>query len=489
MENKQEDKVVFDVLIVGAGLSGIGAAVHLRQRCPERRLAILEGRAESGGTWDLFRYPGVRSDSDMYTLGYGFKPWRAAKSIADGPAILHYIRETATEHGLDAHIRYQHKVVSAAWSSADARWTVNILQGADAQPIQMHCQFLLMCSGYYRYDRGYLPAFEGMADFAGHIVHPQHWTPDVQWADKRVVLIGSGATAVTLLPELAKQATHVTLLQRSPTYMVSRPAVDRVAVWLNRYLPTKTAYALTRWKNVLMGMFFYRLAKTRPDGFARKLIEGVQQQLGPDIDVRKHFTPHYKPWDQRLCLVPHGDLFQSIRQGKASVVTEQIERFVRDGVLLKNGQTLPADLIVTATGLDLQALGGINLSVDGKPIQVRDCLGYKGMMLSGVPNLANVFGYTNASWTLKSDLTSQYVCRLLNHMAKTGTRQCTPTLADSTVIPARSVDFSSGYIQRSLDRFPQQGNKPPWRLHQNYLLDLLAFKFGRLDDGAMVFTR
>lgn len=488
MSNQETDKA-FDVLIVGAGLSGIGAAVHLRKRCPDRSFAILEGRAASGGTWDLFRYPGVRSDSDMYTLGYEFKPWLAAKSIADGPAILSYIRETATEHGLDAHIRYQHKVVSAAWSSADALWTVDILQGPDAAAMHMRCKFLLMCSGYYRYDQGYLPDFEGMADFKGQIVHPQHWTPDVQWAGKRVVVIGSGATAVTLLPELAQTAGHVTLLQRSPTYMVSRPAVDPVAVWLNGHLPAKLSYALTRWKNVLMGMFFYRLAKAKPTAFAGKLIEGVRHELAPGFDVEKHFTPAYKPWDQRLCLVPHGDLFQSIREGKASVVTEHIDRFTPEGILLKNGQRLNADLIVTATGLDLQALGGMALTVDGKPVQPKDCLGYKGMMLSGVPNLANVFGYTNASWTLKSDLTSKYVCRLLNHMTQTGARHCTPTLSDASVKPERWVDFSSGYIQRSLDRFPQQGDKSPWRLHQNYILDLLSLKYGRLNDGALVFSR
>lgn len=484
-----EAKNEFDVLIVGAGLSGVGAAVHLQQRCPERRFAILEGRAVSGGTWDLFRYPGVRSDSDMYTLGYAFKPWLAAKSIADGPAILSYIREAATEHGLDAHIRYQHKVVNAAWSSEDARWTVDILQGPDATPLQMRCQFLLMCSGYYRYDQGYLPAFEGMADFKGQIVHPQHWTPEVQWASKRVVLIGSGATAVTLLPALAQTAAHVTLLQRSPTYMVTRPAIDAVALWLNRYLPAKAAYAITRWKNVLMGLFFYRLAKAKPEGFARTLIDGVQQQLPLGYDVKTHFTPHYKPWDQRLCLVPHGDLFRSIRENNASVVTDHIERFTANGILLKSGQELPADLIVTATGLDLQALGGMTVVVDGTPIQPKACVGYKGMMLSGVPNLANVFGYTNASWTLKSDLTSRYVCRLLNHLAATGARHCTPTLTDTSVTPTPWVDFSSGYIQRSLDRFPQQGNKAPWRLHQNYLLDVFSLKFGRLDDGALVFGR
>lgn len=478
-----------DVLIVGAGLSGIGAAVHLRQRCPQRRFAILEGRATSGGTWDLFRYPGVRSDSDMYTLGYAFKPWLAAKSIADGPAILSYIRETATEHGLDAHIRYQHRVVSAEWSSVDALWTVNIEQGPDATPLQLRCQFLLMCSGYYRYDQGYLPAFEGMADFQGQIVHPQHWTPDVQWADKRVLLIGSGATAVTLLPELAQTAAHVTLLQRSPTYMVSRPDSDALAVWLNRKLPAKTAYALTRWKNVLFSMFYYRLAKRKPELFAKGLLREVERQLPSGFDVAKHFTPSYKPWDQRLCLVPNGDLFKALRSGKASVVTDQIERFTPQGVRLKSGQELAADVIVTATGLDLQALGGMQLMVDGKRVLPQDSLGYKGMMLSSVPNLANVFGYTNASWTLKSDLTSQYVCRLLNHMAKTGVRQCTPTLTDASVKPERWVDFSSGYIQRSLDRFPQQGSKAPWRLHQNYVLDLLSLKFGRLDDGAMVFSR
>lgn len=479
----------FDVLIIGAGLSGIGAAVHLRQRCPERSFAILEGRMVSGGTWDLFRYPGVRSDSDMYTLGYEFKPWLAAKSIADGPSILSYIRETAEEHGLDAHIRYQHKMVNAAWSSADACWTVDVLQGAKQEPIQMQCNFLLMCSGYYRYDQGYLPAFEGMADFKGRIVHPQHWTPEVQWAGKKVVLVGSGATAVTLLPELAQNAAHVTLLQRSPTYMVARPAIDPIAVWLNRHLPAKVSYALTRWKNVLMGMFFYRLAKARPQKFADRLIGMVKEELTADYDVGKHFTPAYKPWDQRLCLVPHGDLFQSIRSGKASVVTEHIDRFTAEGILLKNGQVLPADLIVTATGLDLQALGGATLSVDGKTIHAHECLGYKGMMLSGIPNLANVFGYTNASWTLKSDLTSKYVCRLLNHMAQTGARICTPTLSDSSVKAERWVDFSSGYIQRSLDRFPQQGNKQPWRLHQNYLMDLLSLKYCRLEDGAMTFSR
>jgi monooxygenase len=478
----------FDVVIVGAGLSGIAAAYHLQQRCPGKRILILEGRAVIGGTWDLFRYPGVRSDSDMYTLGYAFKPWTQGKAIADGPAILDYLRDTARENGIDRLIRFDHRVKAAAWSSPDARWTLDVAQGQAGAVLQISAGFLFVCAGYYRYDQGYQPEFAGIDAFAGRIVHPQHWTPDIDVAGKRVVVIGSGATAVTLLPSLAKTAAHVTMLQRSSTYVVARPATDRIANWLRRKLPAKTAYALTRWKNVLTGMFYYRLSQKRPDAVKQRMIAGVRAALGPGYDVASHFTPRYKPWDQRVCLVPDGDLFAAIRSGKASVVTDQIDHFTPQGIRLKSGATLDADLVVSATGLVLQVLGGLQLRVDGQSINLAKTLNYKGMMYSDVPNLASCLGYTNASWTLKADLTCEYVCRLLNHLDKKRLRQCTPRRGDESLGEEPWSSFSSGYVQRALDQFPKQGSRRPWRLHQNYARDLLSLRFSRLEDGEMVFS-
>jgi cation diffusion facilitator CzcD-associated flavoprotein CzcO len=479
----------FDVLIVGAGLSGIGAAWHLQKKCPGKSYAILEAREASGGTWDLFRYPGIRSDSDMYTLGYCFQPWKDAKAIADGPSILSYIREVAHDFGIDRKIRYRHRVIAAAWSSGDARWTVEVERQPGRERAWLTCGFLWMCSGYYDYAAGYLPDFPGIERFKGRVVHPQKWTADVDYKDKRVLVIGSGATAVTLVPAMAETAAHVTMLQRSPTYVVARPAEDALANKLKRRLPIGLAYGITRWKNVLLGMFFYQLCKRRPERAKALILQGVRSLLGPDYDVGKHFTPRYNPWDQRLCLVPDADLFRAIREGRVSIVTDHIDSFTETGIRLKSGAVLEADLIVTATGLALQLLGGMTLTVDGKPFNSAETISYKGMIYSDVPNMAAVVGYTNASWTLKADLVCQYVCRLLNHMDRRGFRQCTPRIDDPAMERLPWVDFSSSYIQRAVDRFPKQGARRPWRLYQNYALDLLTLRYGPLRDKAMVFSR
>ena len=476
-----------DVLVVGAGLSGIGAGYHLQRHCPGQRYAILEGRACSGGTWDLFRYPGIRSDSDMYTLGYSFRPWRDAKAIADGPSILKYIRDTARDYGIDQKIRFDHRVKRAAWSSETAQWTVEA-EKASGEKVRFTCNFLFLCSGYYNYDAGYTPAFAGAERFQGRIVHPQKWTDDIDYSGKRVVVIGSGATAVTLVPELAQRAAHVTMLQRSPTYIVARPQEDAIANWLRRHFPAKFAYGVTRWKNVLLGMLFYNLCRRAPERMKQKIIQLVKDEVGGACDVDRHFTPRYNPWDQRLCLVPNGDLFVALKQGKASVVTDRIESFTERGLKLASGAELEADLIVTATGLNLQVLGDLQLSVDGQRIEPARTMSYKGMMFSDVPNLAAAFGYTNASWTLKCDLTCEYVCRLLNYMDQHGYRQCTPHNDDPSIAATPWIDFTSGYVQRSIDRFPKQGSRAPWRLYQNYALDLMNLRYAAVDDGVMRFT-
>jgi len=474
------------VVVVGAGISGIGTGYHLQDKCPDRTYVILEGREAMGGTWDLFRYPGIRSDSDMHTLGFSFQPWTEAKSIADGPSIRKYVHETAHAYGIDEHIRFGHHVTRASWSTDDACWTVTATDHSGGE-VQFTCNFLTMCSGYYNYAAGYTPDFAGAEDFAGRIIHPQHWPEDLDYSGKRVVVIGSGATAVTLVPELAKGGARVTMLQRSPTYVVSRPGEDKIANWLRSRLPDKVAYGITRWKNVLFQMFFYRMARKKPEQTKERLVGMVREHLGPDYDVATHFTPRYNPWDQRLCLVPDADLFDAINDGKADVVTDTIDRFVPEGIRLSSGKTLPADIIVTATGLDLQLMSGVDFTVDGAPIDLGKALQYKGMMFSDVPNLTYTFGYTNASWTLKADLVAAYACRLLNTMKKRGMRQATPHNSDPTMGIEPFVDFSSGYIQRAADRLPKQGSKKPWRLNQNYALDVIALKFGSVDDS-MVFS-
>jgi len=481
-----EDHV--DVLIVGAGISGVCAGYHMQANCPGKTFAILEGRGSIGGTWDLFRYPGIRSDSDMYTLGFRFRPWPDAKTIADGPAILSYVRETASMYGIDRRIRFHHRVVRAEWSSEDAQWTVEAERGDTGETVALTCSFLFVCAGYYRYDAGYTPEFEGTERFTGRIVHPQQWPEDVDYAGKRVVVIGSGATAVTLVPAMAERAAHVTMLQRSPSYVVSLPGQDPLAAALRRLLPARLVYPIVRWKNVLMTMLVFQLSRRRPQAMKALIRRALEKRLPAGYDIDTHFKPRYNPWDQRMCLVPDGDLFEAISAGRASVVTDRIDTFTEKGLKLASGAELEADLVVTATGLNLVPLGGVDIAIDGEDVELPETLTYKGMMLSGVPNLAFAVGYTNASWTLKCELTCEYVCRLLNHMDEHGQAVCTPRNRDPSVTAEPLIDFSSGYVQRAIAQFPRQGSQAPWRLYQSYPRDVMLLRFGPVADEAMEFS-
>ena len=476
-----------DVLIVGAGISGIGAGCHLEEECPSKSYAVLEARDAMGGTWDLFRYPGIRSDSDMFTLGYRFKPWTDTKTLADGPAILSYVRETAREHGVEDKIRYGHKVTGLSWSSQDARWTVKVER--DGQPAEMTADFVFLCSGYYDYDGGYTPEFPGVDRFGGQLVHPQKWPEDLDYAGKRVVVIGSGATAVTMVPAMADTAAHVTMLQRSPTYIVTLPAVDPIARAVRRVLPPKAAYVVSRWKNVLIQMATYNLSRWRPNLVRKAIRAGLKRQLPAGYDVDRHFKPPYDPWDQRMCVVPDADLFRSLSSGRAEMVTDTVETFTEGGIRLASGRELEADIVVSATGLNLKALGALDVTVDGEPVPIPDRLTYKSLMLEDVPNLAFTIGYTNASWTLKADLTSEYVCRLVNHMDRHGYDVCVPHNDDPTITREPLIDLDSGYVRRSLDQMPKRGSKEPWRLRQNYAVDIVNLRHGKLEDGTLRFTR
>jgi monooxygenase len=478
----------FDVLLVGAGLSGVGAAYHLQKGSPGRSYVILEGREAIGGTWDLFRYPGIRSDSDMYTLGYSFRPWEEAKAIADGPSILRYVNDTADRYGIRKHIRFGHQVKRADWSSHEARWLVEAERTDTGERVRFSCNWLHICSGYYNYHEVYDPEFAGRESFRGTIVHPQFWPEDLDYKGKKVVVIGSGATAVTIVPEMAKDASHVAMLQRSPTYMVSRPSEDSIANTLRKVLPSKVAYGITRWKNVLLQMFFFNLARKRPARVKARLLEEVTKLLPEGYDVGTHFTPRYNPWDQRLCLVPDSDMFEAISNGSASIVTGEIDAFTEAGIRLKNGDELPADIVVTATGLKLQLASDIAFAVDGERRDLAKTLSYRGMMFSDVPNLSYSFGYTNASWTLKADLTGGYLCRLLNHLGRTGTEIALPA-REAGIEEVPFLDFSSGYVQRARDVLPKQGSKKPWKLYQNYALDMFSLKFASVEDGVIRFLR
>jgi cation diffusion facilitator CzcD-associated flavoprotein CzcO len=481
-----------DVVVVGAGLSGIGAGYHLQTISPDRSYVILEGRDGLGGTWDLFKYPGIRSDSDMHTLGFSFKPWTEAKSIADGPSILQYLKQTVAQFGIDKHIRYGQLVTQAQWSSDDAQWTVTATNKATGVSNTITCSFLFMCSGYYSYKKGHTPEFTGRERFKGTVVHPQEWPLDLDYAGKRVVVIGSGATAVTIVPSMADKADHVTMLQRSPTYMVSRPDHDVLANRLRKVLPPKMAYNLTRFKNTWRQQLVYNKTRTDPDKVKQLLLGGIQLELGADYDIAKHFTPAYNPWDQRLCLVPNGDFFKSMREGKASVVTDHITSFTETGIQLASGEHLDADIIITATGLELVTLGEMDFFVDGNQVDFAKTWTYKGFAYSDIPNMASTFGYINASWTLRSDLTAEYVCRLLNHMRKKGVAQCTPRLReqDRNMKERPWIDgFSSGYMQRMMHRMPRQGDHEPWINPQNYRRDKKMFKHSPIDDGVMQFSK
>ena len=481
-----------DVVVVGAGLSGIGAGYHLQTMSPDRSYVILEGRDGLGGTWDLFKYPGIRSDSDMHTLGFSFKPWTEAKSIADGPSILQYLKQTVAQFGIDKNIRYGQLVTKAEWSTDDAQWTVTSTNKATGASNTITCSFLFMCSGYYSYKKGHTPEFAGRERFKGTVVHPQDWPTDLDYAGKRVVVIGSGATAVTIVPSMADKAAHVTMLQRSPTYMVSRPDHDVMANRMRKVLPPKMAYNLTRFKNTWRQQLVYNKTRTDPDKVKQLLLGGIKMELGADYDIAKHFTPAYNPWDQRLCLVPNGDFFKSMREGKASVVTDHITSFTETGIQLASGEHLDADIIITATGLELVTLGEMDFFVDGSQVDFAKTWTYKGFAYSDIPNLASTFGYINASWTLRSDLTAEYVCRLLNHMRKLGVAQCTPRLReqDHNMKERPWIDgFSSGYMQRMMHRMPRQGDHEPWINPQNYRRDKKMFKHSPIDDGVMQFSK
>jgi monooxygenase len=477
-----------DVVIVGAGISGVSAAWHLQDRCPTKSYTILERRDDLGGTWDLFKYPGIRSDSDMFTLGFRFKPWLSAKSIADGASIKSYIREAAVENGIDRHIRYGHRVLAADWSDADNRWTVSVEN--DGQRREITCSFLFACTGYYNYDEGFSPVFPGAEDFAGTVVHPQHWPEDLEYEGKRVVVIGSGATAITLIPALVNSgAGHVTMLQRSPTYIGSLPGVDPFAVRANRLLPDRLAHVANRWKAIAFSTFQYQLARKAPAYMRKTLMTMAKRRLPAGYDVEKHFGPSYNVWDQRLCLAPDGDFFRTIRHGKADVVTDTIDRFTKSGIKLTSGEELQADIIITATGLNMQLIGGVEPTRNGVPMELTSLMTYKGLMFSGVPNFAITFGYTNASWTLKADLVSEFVCRLLNYMDSKGFDFVEPQHPGDTVDELPFMDFSPGYFQRSIDLLPKSGSRAPWRLKQNYLFDMRTIRRGKVNDESLRFAK
>jgi monooxygenase len=482
------DTTHLDVLVVGAGLSGIGAGHYLQTECPWASYAVYEARDALGGTWDLFRYPGIRSDSDMHTLGYSFRPWDGEKSIADGDSILQYIKDTAKESGVEAHIHFNHRITAADWSTSESLWHITAERTDTDEMLHLTAGFLFSCSGYYRYDHGYLPDFEGLGDFAGTVVHPQAWPEDLDVTGKRIVVIGSGATAMTLVPALTRSAAHVTMLQRSPTYVASLPEKSPVVALLRKLLPAKQAGVAAKWFNALVTQAFYNVSRRYPQVVRRLLLKGLERQLPDGYDIATHFTPSYDPWDQRFCAVPNGDLFKSIRDGTSSVVTDHIERFTEKGLLLISGTELEADIIVTATGLQLLFLGGIALSVDGEAVDPASRLTYKGMMLEGVPNMAIAIGYTNASWTLKCDLTCDYVCRLLNHMHERGQTQCVPRNNSGAVGSGPILGLTSGYIQRSAHLLPKQGSVHPWKVHQSYLRDYRALKMGEIDDSFMEFS-
>jgi monooxygenase len=474
----------FDVIIVGAGLSGIGAARHLQMRCPGKSYVMLEGREAIGGTWDLFRYPGIRSDSDMFTLGYNFKPWLGEKSIADGASIRAYIEETARENNITPHIRFGQKVVSADWSSEETRWTLTLANGT-----HLSANWVMMCSGYYRYDAGYTPEFPGIADYRGRVVHPQHWPEELNYSGKNVVVIGSGATAMTLVPAMAETAGHVTMLQRSPTYVVSAPSKDAIAGRLRGLLPKGLAYRLVRLKNVVVSMVMFKLVRSNPGPAKKRLVGMVRDALGPDYDVEKHFTPRYNVWDQRVCAVPDADLFDAIKAGKVSVVTDLIDTFDAKGIRLKSGERLDADIVVTATGLEMQLLGGASVFLDGVRVEAPQTMIYKGMMISGVPNFSNIIGYNNASWTLKADLSSEHVCRIINHMDAHGYAVAVPKLDPAEPADGNFFGLSSGYLDRAEGTVPKQGTRHPWKVHHNYARDYASLKLGRVDDGVLIFSR
>lgn len=478
----------FDVIVIGAGISGIGAGYHLQTKCPEKSYAILEGRDTIGGTWDLFKYPGIRSDSDMYTLGFSFFPWKEKEAIADGPSILKYLDETSKKFNIDKKIKFNHYVKDASWCSEKSVWTLKVEDKNLMDTVTLSCNFIFMCSGYYSYEKGYTPDFEGINEFNGKIMHPQKWDTSIDYSDKEVIVIGSGATAVTLVPEMAKYAKHVTMLQRSPTYVVSAPQQDPLAIFLQKYLPSKLSYFIVRWKNILRQQWYFRLCKKNPKRVKDFIINQVRKSLGHDYDVDKHFTPNYNPWDQRMCLVPNGDLFKSIRKKQTSVVTDTIDKFTSTGIKLESGKTLAADLIVTATGLNLEICSNINLKVDGQDINLPDTVTYKGMMFSGVPNLVSTFGYTNASWTLGADLTSEYVCRLLNYMKKSSIKKCCPEANSKIENNDDWLNLTSGYIKRSKDIFPKQGKRSPWTNNQNFLKDIFQIRYGKINDGEIKFS-
>jgi cation diffusion facilitator CzcD-associated flavoprotein CzcO len=478
-----------DVLIVGAGLSGIGAACRLQEKCPRKTVAIIEARGAIGGTWDLFRFPGIRSDSDMFTLCYPFRPWSGARAIVDGRSIRDYVRQTAAAHDIDQMIRFHHRVVRADWSSQEARWTVEIERGDSGAAVHMTCAFLFACTGYYRYDEGYTPDFRGVERFRGEIVHPQFWGEQVTHAGKHVVVVGSGATAVTMVPALAQSAAHVTMLQRSPSYIVSVPALDRIAGLLGFLLPPRLAYPIVRWKNVLLALALYRLSRRRPETMKRLIRNLNARRLPVGYDIDKHFTPRYEPWDQRMCFVPDHDLFDAISDGRVTIVTDEIDTFTETGLMLKSGSELAADMIVTATGLNMVPLGGIQLSVDGRDISLPDTVSYRGMLLSGVPNLAYAFGYTNQSWTLGADLTSEQVCRLMNYMDEHGYTRCTPRAPAAAIASAPFANLTSGYVLRAIDTFPRQATKDPWQRQQHYVINRRSMRRAPIDDPALEFTR